>query len=185
MEAILEATARVFLREGYDRASTNRIAQAAGVSVGSLYQYFPNKEALAAALIDRQLTQMETQLSLPRDAAERPLEATVRALVRGMLAAHRVHPRLHRVLTEQVPALGRSDRARDIDACARELVRELLEHKRDEIREVDLDLATFVLVSSMEAVTHEAAQAHPSYLADPRLEDELVQLALRYLHSSV
>jgi AcrR family transcriptional regulator len=50
---LLEATARVLVRQGYDRASTNRIATTAGMSIGSLYQYFPNKEALVAALIAR------------------------------------------------------------------------------------------------------------------------------------
>ena len=53
VDALLEATTRVLLKEGYDRASTNRIAEVAGVSIGSLYQYFPSKEALVAAVIDR------------------------------------------------------------------------------------------------------------------------------------
>ena len=53
VNALLEATARILIREGFDKASTNRIAEVAGVSVGSLYQYFPGKEALVAALIDR------------------------------------------------------------------------------------------------------------------------------------
>src|SRR6516164_1611810 len=53
VDALLEATARILLKEGYDKASTNRIAEVAGVSIGSLYQYFPSKEALVAAVIDR------------------------------------------------------------------------------------------------------------------------------------
>src|SRR5229473_2510951 len=53
VETLLDATARVLTKAGYDRASTNRIAATAGVSVGSLYQYFPNKEALVAALVAR------------------------------------------------------------------------------------------------------------------------------------
>ena len=52
VDAIIQATARVLIEDGYDRASTNRIAQAAGVSIGSLYQYFPSKEALVAALVE-------------------------------------------------------------------------------------------------------------------------------------
>jgi AcrR family transcriptional regulator len=52
VEALLEATARVLMKDGYDRASTNKIAAVAGVSIGSLYQYFPSKEALVAAVID-------------------------------------------------------------------------------------------------------------------------------------
>jgi Bacterial regulatory proteins, tetR family len=53
VDALIEATARILVREGFDRASTNRIAEVAGVSVGSLYQYYPGKEALVAAVIDR------------------------------------------------------------------------------------------------------------------------------------
>ena len=53
INTILEATTRVLMKDGYDRASTNRIAAAAGVSIGSLYQYFPSKEALVAAVSER------------------------------------------------------------------------------------------------------------------------------------
>ena len=51
VDALVEATARVLVRQGYDRASTNKIAAAAGVSIGSHYQYFPSKEALVAAVM--------------------------------------------------------------------------------------------------------------------------------------
>src|SRR5205809_3073218 len=53
VDALIEATARILVREGFDKASTNRIAEAAGVSVGSLYQYYPGKEALVVAVIER------------------------------------------------------------------------------------------------------------------------------------
>ncbi|NUR10624.1 MAG: helix-turn-helix transcriptional regulator, partial [Bradyrhizobium sp.] len=53
VDALVEATARILVRDGFEKASTNRIADMAGVSVGSLYQYFPSKEALVAAVIDR------------------------------------------------------------------------------------------------------------------------------------
>jgi len=181
VEAILEATARVLLRDGYDRASTNRIAAAAGVSVGSLYQYFPSKEALAAALIDRHMTETEALLRVPEDAMDRPLPELARMLVRGMLRAHAVHPKLHQVLMEHVPKVGRLERRRDLDAVAERLVRGLLELRKDEIRKVDLDLATFVIIASVEAVTHKAATDRPELLTDARVEDELLELVMRYL----
>src|SRR5262250_1602249 len=68
VDALLEATARILIKEGYDRASTNRIAHVAGVSIGSLYQYFPSKEALVAALIDRHV---EGTLQVMGEAVER------------------------------------------------------------------------------------------------------------------
>ena len=51
VDALIEATARILVKDGFDKASTNRIAEKAGVSVGSLYQYFPSKEALVAAVV--------------------------------------------------------------------------------------------------------------------------------------
>src|SRR5215468_4646197 len=79
VEALLEATARILTKEGYDRASTNRIADVAGVSIGSLYQYFPSKEALVAAVIDRHMQEMS---QVARNAlikvAARPIEIAAR-----------------------------------------------------------------------------------------------------------
>ena len=53
VDAILDATAHIIVTDGYDQLSTNRVAERAGVSIGSLYQYFPNKEALVGELVDR------------------------------------------------------------------------------------------------------------------------------------
>src|SRR5215467_8715998 len=79
VDALLEATARVLRKEGYDRASTNKIAAVAGVGIGSLYQYFPSKEALVAGVVERHAQQL---LQVARDsfltAAAQPLEASLR-----------------------------------------------------------------------------------------------------------
>ncbi|MEO8800507.1 MAG: helix-turn-helix domain-containing protein, partial [Polyangiaceae bacterium] len=61
-ETILQAAARVFVRDGFD-ATTNGIAQAAGVSVGSLYQYFPSKDAIAVELLRRYRETLIQQIS--------------------------------------------------------------------------------------------------------------------------
>src|SRR3984885_14751900 len=108
VNALLEATARILVREGFDKASTNRIAEVAGVSVGSLYQYFPGKEALVAAVIERH--QQEIMQTVRGELAEivaLPLEQGVRRLVAAAVKAHRVDPKLHRVLAEQIPRVGK------------------------------------------------------------------------------
>src|SRR5215468_1704014 len=99
VEALIEATARILVKDGYDRASTNRIAQAAGVSIGSLYQYFSSKEALVAAVIDRHTQEtMELIRESLIKVAMQPVEEAIRALVKLGIDAHRVNPKLHRVL---------------------------------------------------------------------------------------
>jgi len=117
VETLLDATARVLTREGYDRASTNRIAARAGVSVGSLYQYFPNKEALVAALVARHNREM---LQLLRDAlremGSRDLATVMRELVRAMVDAHLVDPALHRFSPNRYRAWASSPRSNPCSA---------------------------------------------------------------------
>jgi AcrR family transcriptional regulator len=110
VDALIEATARILVREGFDKASTNRIAEEAGVSVGSLYQYYPGKEALVAAVIDRHNQEiMQVVRGALAEVASQPIEKAVRRLVAVAIEAHRVDPKLHRVLAEQIPRTGRLD----------------------------------------------------------------------------
>jgi AcrR family transcriptional regulator len=95
----------------FDKASTNRIAQVAGVSVGSLYQYFPSKEALVAAVIKRHQQEiMQFVRGELAEAASQPIEQGVRTLVAAAVKAHRVDPKLHRVLAEQIPRVGKLEK---------------------------------------------------------------------------
>ncbi|HEY2510866.1 MAG TPA: TetR/AcrR family transcriptional regulator [Polyangiaceae bacterium] len=182
MDAILAATARVLVKDGYDRASTNRIAASAGVSVGSLYQYFPSKEALVAALVDRHSNEL-LQFLQERAGAytpEAPLRTVVREVVHAMVEAHRVDPKLHRVLMEQVPRIGALKRLSEIDEHALFVIRTFLESRRTEVRPQNLRLASFLLASLVEAVTHAAVLLHPEYL-DQELVDETTEMICRYL----
>lgn len=185
VDALIEATARILVREGFDRASTNRIAEEAGVSIGSLYQYYPSKEALVAAVIDRhQQELMQVVRNALAEVSALPLEEGVRRLVAVAIDAHRVNPKLHRVLAEQIPRTGR---LKNVEAFNREtyaLFRSYLESRRDEVRAADLDLAAFVCVTSVEALTHTAVLHRPEVLSDKAagaLVEEATRLVLRYL----
>ena len=108
VDAILTATAQILTQEGYDTASTNRIAERAGVSIGSLYQYFPNKEALVAALVERHANEMiEIVESKFKDLFDAPIEVMLSEVVKACITAHAMNPALHRVLEEQIPRIGR------------------------------------------------------------------------------
>jgi AcrR family transcriptional regulator len=188
VDALLEATARVLMKEGYDRASTNRIAEIAGVSIGSLYQYFPSKEALVAAVIERHTQQVSqvTRNALVKVAA-RPIEVAAREFVTVAIDAHRVNPKLHGVLAEQIPRVGRLENIEAIQREAFALVRGYLEAHRDEIDVTDPDLAAFVVVTVVEALTHAAVLRRPDILADEkarRFVDDVTRLVVRYLRTS-
>ena len=183
--AILEASTRVFVRDGYARATTNRIAQAAGISVGSLYQYFPGKDALAVALLRRHRARiLETVARYLGDIDEASLEVRVRELVRAMLEAHGLDPGLHRVLIEHV--LRTSARAEMIgfEDRVEAVIVEKLRSAREDIRVTDLELAAFLLVRVVMAITHAAVVDRPELARDPRVVTETTRMIVGYLTAS-
>jgi AcrR family transcriptional regulator len=185
VDALVQATARILVKDGYDKASTNGIAAVAGVSVGSLYQYFPSKEALVTAVIDRHTQNL---MQVVHDAltkvVARPIDVAVRELVSVGIDAHRLDPKLHRVLAEQIPRTGRFENIEVIDRNFQLLVRGYLAAHRDEIDVSDLDLATFICITAVEALTHAAVLHRPEILTDEKVEtfvDDVTRLILRYL----
>ncbi|MGY4428446.1 AcrR family transcriptional regulator [Bradyrhizobium sp. F1.13.1] len=185
VDALVEATARILAKEGFEKASTNRIAEVAGVSVGSLYQYFPGKEALVAAVIDRHNEEiMQVVRAALTEVAEMPIEKAVRRLVTVALEAHRIDPKLHRVLAEQIPRTGQ---LADVEVFNREvhtLVRAYLESRRKEMRKIDPGLATFICVSTIEAVAHNAVLNQAELLSEKMvrtLVDETTRMVVGYL----
>ena len=179
---ILEAAKRVLIQEGYDGTTTNRVAQVAGVSIGSLYQYFPNKEALVASLAEAHLNEI---LSLVAgglaDAADLPLADGVRRLVAAMLRVHQLEPELHRVLHEQVPRLLGYELP-DINCQSQRLIEQSLRKRRAELRaDLDPGLAAHLVLWSVEAVTHGSVIESPEVGQHEALIDEIVRLVVRYL----
>jgi len=185
VDALLEATARILVKDGYDRLSTNKIAAAAGVSIGSLYQYFPSKEAVVAAVIERHTQELsQVVLNALLKLSEHPIEIGARELIAAAIDAHRVDPELHRVLAEEVPRIGKLESIDAVERSGRALMRGYLEAHRSEIDIADLDLAAFILSTTVEALTHSAVLRRPDVLADEKAAgfvDEVTRLVVRYL----
>jgi len=185
VDALVEATARILVREGFDKASTNRIAETAGVSVGSLYQYFPSKESLVVAVMERHSQQlMQVVKGVVAEVAALPVEQAVHTLVAAAIKAHCVDPKLHRVLAEQIPRTGALENMEIFNRQNYVLFKAYLEAHRDEFRRLDLGLAAFVCVTAIEALTHTAVLHHSDSYADDAfgaLVREATRLVVRYL----
>lgn len=185
VDDLLDATARVLVEEGWEKASTNRIAKVAGVSVGSIYQYFPNKEALVLAVGRRHAEQMTALLArtisdLSSGSEAAALEHAVPLFVRAMFAAHRVEPELHIALVGQLLHVG-LESIEEIQQTSLAIVRSYLERHRDRLLVRDLDAAAFLCVTTVEAVVHAALIERAGRIDDPATERELCDLLLRYL----
>jgi len=182
VEAILTAAAHILVREGFDAANTNRIAEKAGVSIGSLYQYFPGKEAVVAALLERHVRQMlrTAEHGLERSTAN-TLRGRAREMVRTMLDAHAVEPGLHRVFMEEMPRFGQLQEVVELERMFEEVARRHMERERSALRPRNLEIAAFVVVQAVEALTHAAVLHRPDMLRSEAFVDEVTELIVRYL----
>lgn len=180
-EAILKATAQVLSAEGVDRVNTNRVAEVAGVSIGSLYQYFPNKEAMMQALIDSYANRLVKHLSgYLEQLSQEPAGGAIRSYVKAMLSLPREDPELHRAFVLVVFKLGHES-IRKLEEQLMFIVRAYLETQKHRLIPKNLDLATFILVTTVESVTNIALLKHPEYISTEEFEIELSNIITRYL----
>lgn len=179
LEAILEAAAQVLQRHGYARATTNRIAEVAGVSVGTIYQYFPDKDAIFDALMQREIVRLIATLQQADLKPRGSLESAVRNVLRTLVDARPDAPALYRSL-EHVPNALFRRRVTEARGAAVAWVRSLLVAHRRELRVRDLDAAAFIVVAAAEGV---ALNASPEFF-QTRGVGEMAALFTRYLMRS-
>jgi AcrR family transcriptional regulator len=180
-QRILTAAAHVFAEHGYAAGTTNRIAERARISIGSLYQYFPNKDAILAALLVRHLDRGDWTDADKVDVSPGSLPAAIRALVRDAIDNHREDPALLRMMIEEarvspelVEAMERHGRSRVAQ------VRDLLARHPD-VSVTDLDTAAELIVTTVELNTHKLMAA-PQTIPEEVFAAELVDMVTRYLH---
>jgi AcrR family transcriptional regulator len=181
VEAIVAAAARILVRDGYDAFTTNRVAEKAGVSIGSLYQYFPNKDALLGELMRRHTHAIEEGIeAMAERAKSAPLADVVRIAIEHNVRLHLIDPELHRVLSD-VPPLGKMDWEAAFTERMVSRVRAAFEAKRAEIVVPDLDLAVYVVTHTVEAVVHNAVSERLADLKSGVLTEEVTRMLVGYL----
>jgi AcrR family transcriptional regulator len=183
VEAILDAVVRVLKRDGVDAVTTNRIAEVAGVSIGSVYQYFPDKRAIFVALHRRHLEQIDRMVETKLiEQAASPLDLLVRAMVEAMIDAHANDPELYELLLTEVP--HRAEGTRDFAVRLHGAFRLAIEARAHEFKtRRDLDLVVFVVTHMVEALSHGAVLRRPPRLSLATAKEEAVRAVAAYLRS--
>ncbi len=185
VEAILEATAQVLRRDALEGCTTAGIAKRAGVSVGTLYQYFPNKEAVYDALIDRLLDErVATRAALlARDLEVFDMGPATTMLIDDLMAVHLADPKLQHQLHryEAASGLERLDRYQQ---RMRDIVASQLERYAEHCRPLDPQLAARILVHAVTGVIERMAREDPEMPARPEVRREVAALVAGYLSPS-
>ena len=182
VERIVDAAARVLDESGYEGASTNRIAAEAGISSGSLYQYFPNKDAVVVAVLERFSAELTARIDARlADTMHLPWQQAGRGLLAVQFDVFTEHVGPLRTIIGRLPQLGGTRR---LDALARrigDLTRLYLIAHRERFRaDLNVDTAVWIMVET-------SAQLAIRYVADqppiPRehLIDEIAGMLIGYL----
>jgi AcrR family transcriptional regulator len=185
VEAILQAAAQVFERHGYAAGTTNRIATRAGVSIGTLYQYFPNKDAILVALVREHLAEgiaaLQPHLRSLREGAR--FEDVLPGIVEAMVSLHSTAPTLHRVLFEET-RLPRSLRA-ELETLEDGLVELAAAALATDPRLFTGDprLRARVAITTIETLTHRLVLRPPRGVSMAELASEITRLVRVYMRA--
>jgi AcrR family transcriptional regulator len=179
--AVIEAAARVLATAGWAGFTTNRVAETAGVSIGSLYQYFPDKLALLDAVRRRHLDDCLAALGEPPPAGT-PAAVFIAAWVDNLIAVHQRHPDLHRVLLDEAPAdAGLLDPHSAFEAQYLGRYRAAVAAVRPSRPAAEVDIVAVVVSDAIDGVIHGAARRRA--LSDPAVHAQLVRMLTLYLDS--
>lgn len=180
VDAVLEAAKRVVVRDGITDARIVDIADLAGVSPGSLYQYFPNLESIVAllhvTLLESAVADLTDNLLEHRDA---PLEDVAAVIALVPLRAVRDDVDVHRALALAAPRLGTERKLAPILERERALLRSFLSARGH----THPELAAFVVSAAVRGCLDAALTETPSRIDDPTLDEALCRLVERYLRN--
>ena len=183
VDAMLDAAIKLLKRDGVSSITTNRIAETAGVSIGSVYQYFPNKNALFVALHERHIGLVaEVIRRRMTECTDSSLEYLVGSLIEAMVEVHTVDPELSELLASEVP--HHAEGTVDFSIRFHEAFRTALApHTASIGRRIDLDTRAFVMANMVDALGHAVVLRRPRGLSLAKAKAESCKAILAYLAS--
>jgi AcrR family transcriptional regulator len=185
VEAIFTAAAQILTQHSFELLTTARVAELAGVSIGSFYQYFPNKQALAAAVVDHYgETFASTFGQVLAARTHESLADAVDAMIHAGLVAHPHTPELHRTLLELARRVGRVEKVRQLSSRVACMIEEVLQcHRYEMAPDLDPADAAALIETVLESVAHRAIEDHPVSLSNDQRIVQCRRLILAYLQS--
>jgi AcrR family transcriptional regulator len=181
---IIEATAQVLEREGEAALTTNRLAERAGFSIGTLYQYFPNNDSILRLLAERERERVESAVAAAvRDPDAAGLEAVMRAIIEIAIGSFGNRIQLRRVLLLR---FFKSDLAANVaqtlDAIGRLIAEAVARHGDPGMRSLD-GARAYVLIRAIAGAIRGAVLENSPLVHSEEFKEELVRLTLAYLRS--
>jgi len=179
---ILAGAERILNRDGLDAVTTARVAEVAGISVGSLYQYYPNKEAIFGALLERTIDQYYEAMKAALEASRTmPFDVAMRGLLAGLVSYYRAAPRMHAGLHDVVTPAGQREYYRKYLARHTEAIAAFFAARAEVTRPPEL--AAYLLVHAADGIGQAIARDQPDDARLAAMIDEVFTMIVRYLRA--
>jgi AcrR family transcriptional regulator len=182
VDCILRAAESIIAKSGYEAATTNHIAEVAGVSIGSLYQYFASKEAIAAALVESAvLNATEVLRECLLQQMSKPLAESTREIIGVILETRKQYSFIFLRLPREVPKLGRLSRNVTTEKFLYNTIRAYYQQHRAEILVEDLDVAMFVAEHIVVGAIDAYIDNNAPVITDEQLVEQISDALVKYL----
>ncbi|AZD22338.1 DNA-binding transcriptional regulator, AcrR family [Pseudomonas chlororaphis] len=179
--AILDAATQVLAREGAQRFTTARVAEKAGVSIGSLYQYFPNKAAILFRLQSDEWQQTTQMLrNILEDASKAPLER-LRVLVRVFIQSECEEARMRVALNDAAPLYRHAPEAQAVKAQGERIFQAFMEEALPDAPQATRALAADLITTTLSSVGKEFSESPRSAAEIQTYADALADMFCAYL----
>jgi AcrR family transcriptional regulator len=184
VDAILEATIQVLLSVGKERLTTTRVASRAGVSVGTVYQYYPNKSALLQAALKRHLMQVTDAVELvSKEQRGKPLQQMVTALVTTFLDAKMKDAKTSVALYSVSSDVDGARIVQQMGVRTNKAIVQMLSSARERLT-TDPQVVASVLQGTMAGVSRRILESSAPEKQFGILRGELITIACAYVEAS-
>lgn len=179
VDALVEATGQVFGARGFDRTTTTRIAERAGVSIGSLYQYFPDKQALITAFVARRLQEdVELMARVSERAAGLPPLEAARVGIEELVLMFRRDRVMYQGVADMLPLLEQTPEVREGLVFAHAAATAILSAQPELLAGRDAELVALVAMHAVRGSLFRILEFSPEKLDDPTLPGLLLGLVV-------
>ncbi len=181
-DAILEAAEKIMLEEGYEQANTNRIAEVAGVSIGSLYQYFQDKEAIANSLVEKTISRAAVKARKTlHELLEAPLEKASREINTTLLEIFEENEFVLYILPEKLKNHNKSTVGLALEKFMHFTNVSFMEQHQKDFTAEDLDIALHVITVATLKNIENFVRENPTDMTREQFIDQMVRLFVSYM----
>jgi AcrR family transcriptional regulator len=181
VEAISEATIQVLLSHGAERFTTTRVAERAGVSIGTLYQYYPNKQSLLFAVLEHHMNNVAARVEATcENACHKPLAEMIREMVEAFVDAKMERADISAALYRVAADVGGSTLIKRVAQRSRKAVEAMLQTAPDAQSPPD-NFAIDIMLAAMAGAMRSLLEAGPTPATVRKSREQLVLLCQSYM----